>query len=93
MILLYREEDIIYCFKIDNAIEAAASFIEFLFKWLRTFAKRLMGLKLFLYDSAEYDFDDTYEYNFNAPAKNNFDNGRAKVLYIYIYRERDESQF
>ena len=33
-----------------------------------------MGLKLFLYDSAEYDFDDTYEYNFNAPAKNNFDN-------------------
>ena len=49
-----------------------------------------MGLKLFLYDSAEYDFDDTYEYNFNAPAKNNFDNaagpGRrlAEGLLIYI---------
>ena len=27
-----------------------------------------------MYDTAEYDFDDTYEYNFNVPAKNNFDN-------------------
>ena len=93
MILQYREEDIIYCFKIANAIEAAASFIEFLFLWthgcaVRTFATRLMGLKLFLYDSAEYDFDDTYEYNFNAPAKNNFDNaagpGRRSCQYIKI---------
>ena len=53
-----------------------------------------MGLKLFLYDSAEYDFDDTYEYNFNAPAKNNFDNaagpGRrpAEGLVQYILRKR-----
>ena len=42
-----------------------------------------MGLKLFLYDSAEYDF--------NAPAKNKFDNaagpGRRPAggrVYIYI---------
>ena len=74
MILLYREEDIIYCFKIANAIEAAASFIEFLFLWTHGCAHLPKDLKLFLYDSADYDFDDTYQYNFNAPAKNNFDN-------------------
>ena len=48
-----------------------------------------MGLKLFLYDSAEYDFDDTYEYNFNAPAKNNFDNaagpGRRPAEGLVLY--------